>query len=343
MDIEELYVTHAPLVRAVLGRYGVAAVDLDDAVQDVFLTAHRKLPEFEGRSSIATWLHAICWRTAVAARRAHERAGRGTPVSDADSSEADDGDPLRAAQLDHALSWMERLSPQDRDLLSLSELGGLSVTHLAELTGLSRNTVSARLERARGVVRRGMRASSELGWSPRSLPPAPALEAAQARDRERGADIDHVDADCCIRTHGDLVIVMWRGRPDPPALCYAHAAIQSRVERYQAFRYFSVILPGSLAPTRAGREYNGMLMRAFGHRGAGMATATEAPTLRYLVPPVLNGYLLLTRSKLKARFFDDARAAAEWLSRRPGEPISAEAMLDQIDQMRGAWSEAATA
>src|SRR6187399_205440 len=35
---------------------------LDDVVQEVFLVVHRKLPEFEGRSSLRTWLAGIVRR-----------------------------------------------------------------------------------------------------------------------------------------------------------------------------------------------------------------------------------------------------------------------------------------
>src|SRR5687768_12337360 len=61
-------------VRCVLRGRGVAERDLPDAEQDVFLVVHRKLGEFEGRSSLGTWLHRIARNVASEhRRRAHRR------------------------------------------------------------------------------------------------------------------------------------------------------------------------------------------------------------------------------------------------------------------------------
>ncbi len=40
-----------------------------DAAQDVFLVALRRLDDFEGRSSLTTWLYGICVRVAHGYRR----------------------------------------------------------------------------------------------------------------------------------------------------------------------------------------------------------------------------------------------------------------------------------
>ena len=74
VDFEAVYRNHNGLLRATLRRYGVREADLDDVAQEALVTIHRRLGEFEGRSSIETWLHAVCWRMAVGyRRRAHIR------------------------------------------------------------------------------------------------------------------------------------------------------------------------------------------------------------------------------------------------------------------------------
>src|SRR5690242_12222842 len=55
---------HAAFVWRVLARHGIAANQLEDLSQDVFLTLHRSLPRFEGRSSLRTFLYGICRRVA---------------------------------------------------------------------------------------------------------------------------------------------------------------------------------------------------------------------------------------------------------------------------------------
>src|SRR5688572_25865929 len=58
---EAVYAEHFAMVwRLVAHRVPQAA--LDDVVQEVFLVVHRKLPEFEGRSTVRTWVFGIVRR-----------------------------------------------------------------------------------------------------------------------------------------------------------------------------------------------------------------------------------------------------------------------------------------
>src|SRR5689334_7613751 len=68
-DFRALYDAHFDFVWRSLRRLGVREPDVLDLAQKVFLTAHLKLAEFEGRSRITTWLFAICQRVASDHRR----------------------------------------------------------------------------------------------------------------------------------------------------------------------------------------------------------------------------------------------------------------------------------
>jgi RNA polymerase sigma-70 factor (ECF subfamily) len=52
-----------------LKRLGLDDAAVDDAAQEVFITAYRRWHEFEGRSSMRTWLLGIAPRTAHDHRR----------------------------------------------------------------------------------------------------------------------------------------------------------------------------------------------------------------------------------------------------------------------------------
>jgi RNA polymerase sigma-70 factor (ECF subfamily) len=80
MTLELIYELHADFVFRTLRRLGVPDRDAGDAMQEVFLTVHRKLPSFEGRCSMMTWLFTICRSTARDRRR---RAYQRYEVSDA--------------------------------------------------------------------------------------------------------------------------------------------------------------------------------------------------------------------------------------------------------------------
>jgi RNA polymerase sigma-70 factor (ECF subfamily) len=58
-SITEVYRLHAADVARWAARLGGPQVDVEDVVQDVFLTAHRLLPEFRGEAKITTWLFRI--------------------------------------------------------------------------------------------------------------------------------------------------------------------------------------------------------------------------------------------------------------------------------------------
>jgi RNA polymerase sigma-70 factor (ECF subfamily) len=67
--LKSLYDAHFDFVWRALRRLGVPENDVLDAIQEVFLTVLRKLPEFEGRSKITTWLFQIAIGVASTRRR----------------------------------------------------------------------------------------------------------------------------------------------------------------------------------------------------------------------------------------------------------------------------------
>src|SRR5262245_49705869 len=69
LTVRQIFDEHARYVWRTLRHLGVADADLEDVCQEVFVTVHRKLPEFEGRSKLRTWLYGICLRVASDYRR----------------------------------------------------------------------------------------------------------------------------------------------------------------------------------------------------------------------------------------------------------------------------------
>jgi len=64
LDVATVFREHLPFVFRALRRLGVAAGDIDDVCQEVFVVVMRKLAEFEGRSQLRTWIYGICVRSA---------------------------------------------------------------------------------------------------------------------------------------------------------------------------------------------------------------------------------------------------------------------------------------
>ena len=72
-DFDAVYREHFPFVWRNLRRLGVAESHVEDAAQEVWVVVHRRLREFEGRSSMRTWLFGITMRTASDHRRWRRR------------------------------------------------------------------------------------------------------------------------------------------------------------------------------------------------------------------------------------------------------------------------------
>jgi RNA polymerase sigma-70 factor (ECF subfamily) len=150
LSVAEVYDRHAPFVFRVLRGLGVGDDRVDDAVQDVFIVVHRRLAEFEARSSLTTWLYAIARRVASQYRRS--AAARRTADADLDAVPAaetpyDDARRNQAARL--LASILEELDPDKREVFVLIEIEQMSAPDVAGVLGIPVNTVYSRLRLAR--------------------------------------------------------------------------------------------------------------------------------------------------------------------------------------------------
>jgi RNA polymerase sigma-70 factor (ECF subfamily) len=139
----------------VLRRHGVPDAELEDLCQEVFVVVHRRLSEFEGRSSLRTWIYEIARRSALAQVRKCAHA----PRLLAEVPEL--RDPARGpdATLEHArdLRWLEaaltRLSDEQREAFVLYELEEMTLSEVAEAQGCALNTAHYRVSCAREELR----------------------------------------------------------------------------------------------------------------------------------------------------------------------------------------------
>jgi RNA polymerase sigma-70 factor (ECF subfamily) len=153
MDFRTLYNEHVALVWRTVFRLGVPKADLPDAVQEVFLAAHRKLPEFEGRSKASTWLVGIAYRVASDRRRlAHIRREVGN--DSAVLAQGDGGpDPEEMAQRGEQFELLDEIlaslpTPQ-REVFVMFELEELSGKEIAAIVDAPIKTIFSRLRLAR--------------------------------------------------------------------------------------------------------------------------------------------------------------------------------------------------
>jgi RNA polymerase sigma-70 factor (ECF subfamily) len=150
-------------------RLGLDAAGADDAAQQVFVIASRKLEGIRPGGERA-YLFGIALRVGSDARRA--AASRRELASDCAGDTADPApgadellDQCRArALLDRAL---EALSVDLRVVFTLHELEEMSMSEIAELVGIAPGTVASRLRRARGEFERAVARLNRSSGGPR--------------------------------------------------------------------------------------------------------------------------------------------------------------------------------
>jgi RNA polymerase sigma-70 factor, ECF subfamily len=156
-SFEAVYDQCFDLVYRNIRRLGVPDAQVDDAVQEVFLVVHRRLGDFEGRSSLKTWIFSIVARVARDARRAVRRksphARSADAAVDADTVPDESASPHERAVRSEGVRVLHRLLDQldddKRTALVMAELEQMSVPEIAEALGENVNTMYARLRAAR--------------------------------------------------------------------------------------------------------------------------------------------------------------------------------------------------
>ncbi len=162
---EVLYREHFGFVYACLLRLGVPAAAIDDAAQDVFVTVHRRLPAFEGRSALRSWLFGIVRRVAFRHRRSALRlATRRRALADEHDPRAPAAD--LAASMEQAqrsallLQALDSLDDDKRTALTLHVFEDLRGPEVAEFLGINVDTAYSRIKAARRELTRAL---TELG------------------------------------------------------------------------------------------------------------------------------------------------------------------------------------
>ncbi len=118
-----------------------------DAAQETMIQVMRDLKGLRDPTALRPWVRRIATREAI---RHAERRRRETLVDHLEETEGHDGDPGLRRDVTRVLA---ALSPDQRAILVLRDLEGLSEDEAARLLDVARGTIKSRLHRAREAFR----------------------------------------------------------------------------------------------------------------------------------------------------------------------------------------------
>lgn len=150
VDVAMAFREHHPFVYRVLLCTGVPRIALDDAVQDVFLTVHRRRRDYDGRAPLRHWIYGI----AKGVGRNHERKARGRARRHAElpalsQSPEQESSVARSQALALVDDFLRALNPDQREVFVLVHIEGMTAPEVADMTGAGVNTVYSRMRLAR--------------------------------------------------------------------------------------------------------------------------------------------------------------------------------------------------
>ena len=189
LTLEGIYRDHYDFVWRSVRRLGLSDGEIDDAVQDVFMVVYRRLGDFEGRSTVRTWLFGIAMRVVKDHRRRGERAERRVrayqdPAPAAGPCPEDQVSKVRAVALIDNL--LDCLDDDKRAVFILAEFEGMTAPEIAEALDVKLNTVYSRLRLARGRFAREL---EQLRNQPRPAPTSSHLQLGRRVPPTRFSDV----------------------------------------------------------------------------------------------------------------------------------------------------------
>jgi RNA polymerase sigma-70 factor, ECF subfamily len=176
LDFDSIYEQNLKYIWRAARRLGVDPADSDDVVQEVFVVAHRRLPEFEGRAEVRTWLYKILVRVVRHYFRSQQRKPGHRPAATLDELDAlrdhRGGGPAEAVERAEAVRVLDallaRLDAEKREVFVLAEIEQLSSVAIAEILGENVNTIYSRLRAARQEFERAVARFQTHEWGEKS-------------------------------------------------------------------------------------------------------------------------------------------------------------------------------
>lgn len=156
--------------------------EAEDLTQEVFLKVNQALESFRGEAQLSTWIYRIATNAALDRQHSasfRQAAQEASPGGGAESGEMgiEDKDvwtgqkppsvelQIVREEMDECIAGFIKDLPESyRTVLVLSELEGLRNSEIAEILGVTLNTVKIRLHRAKEKLRERLETGCDYYW-----------------------------------------------------------------------------------------------------------------------------------------------------------------------------------
>lgn len=152
LSLADVYREHADFVWRVARRLGVSDPALEDVMHDVFIVVQRRLPEYDGRAAMTTWLYHVTRGVVSNYRRGKTREARRLElVGQTPRRHPTDPEGVTAQrQAAHFVrEFLETLDEDKRRVFELADIEGMPVPEVAKICKIKLNTAYSRLRAAR--------------------------------------------------------------------------------------------------------------------------------------------------------------------------------------------------
>lgn len=191
--MEALLMKLAPIVHRFSLSICRNPIEAEDVEQDTLINIASHLGEFEGRSSLTSWVFVLT-RSACNRRR---RGKKNQPTLSEDallhmSDEAPSPEQTTERdQMSRALSAALSVLPEDyQEVLQLRDIEGLSALEASQTLGISVDALKSRLHRARAALRERLKPLLDIHAPP---PSETCPEIAEMWSRKREGDLSPID------------------------------------------------------------------------------------------------------------------------------------------------------
>lgn len=144
--------------------YTLTSEESQDLAQEILLQAWRSLPNFEGKSNIATWFYRVALHTAMNWHRKDKpRRSRQKPLLEVQTVAAEGANSAEQVQhrdtVEQLYKAIHQLPKTDAALVLLY-LDQLSYREMADVLGISESNVGVKLNRAKKALSELMKGQS---------------------------------------------------------------------------------------------------------------------------------------------------------------------------------------